>query len=73
MVMLTRWNPTDEASSLSQRMERLFDEMVGSGLWRSSQERPLRGSWVPAVSLLIHHFDLFKQGDENQIEYCDFK
>ena len=52
MVMLTRWNPTEEASSLSQRMERLFDEMVGSGLWRSSQERPLRGSWVPAVNIL---------------------
>jgi HSP20 family protein len=33
-------------------MERLFDEMVGRGLWRTSDERPLRGSWVPAVNIL---------------------
>jgi HSP20 family protein len=33
-------------------MERLFDEMVGRGLWRTSEERPLRGSWVPAVNIL---------------------
>jgi len=52
MVMLTRWNPASEAANLSQRMERLFDEMVGRGLWRTSEERPLRGSWVPAVNIL---------------------
>jgi HSP20 family protein len=52
MVMLTRWNPTSEAANLSQSMERLFDEMVGRGLWRTSEERPLRGSWVPAVNIL---------------------
>jgi HSP20 family protein len=52
MVMMTRWNPTNEAANLSQRMERLFDEMVGRGLWRSSEERPLRGTWVPAVNIL---------------------
>jgi HSP20 family protein len=51
MVMLTRWNPTNEAANLSQRMERLFDEMVGRGLWRTSEERPLRGAWVPAVNI----------------------
>jgi HSP20 family protein len=33
-------------------MERLFDEMVGRGLWRTSEERPLRGAWVPAVNIL---------------------
>jgi HSP20 family protein len=52
MVMLTRWNPTKEAASISQGMERLFDEMVGRGLWRTSEERPLRGSWVPAINIL---------------------
>jgi HSP20 family protein len=50
--MLTRWNPTRETSNLTQRMERLFDEMVGRGLWRDSEERPLRGSWVPAINIL---------------------
>jgi HSP20 family protein len=33
-------------------MERLFDEMLGRGLWRTSEERPLRGSWVPAINIL---------------------
>ena len=52
MVMLTRWNPTKEATNFSQGMERLFDEMVGRGLWRSSDERPLRGTWVPSINIL---------------------
>jgi HSP20 family protein len=52
MVTLTRWNPTSDAVSLSERMERMFDEMVGRGLWRTSEERPLRGAWVPAVNIL---------------------
>jgi HSP20 family protein len=50
--MLTRWNPTRETSNLTQRMERLFDEMVGRGLWRDSEERSLRGSWMPAINIL---------------------
>jgi HSP20 family protein len=33
-------------------MERLFDEMVGRGLWRDTEERPLRGNWVPAINIL---------------------
>jgi HSP20 family protein len=52
MVMLTRWNPAADVAGLSDRMERLFDEMVGRGLWRTSEERPLRGAWVPAVNIL---------------------
>ena len=52
MVMLTRCNPTTERANSSQRMERLFDEMLGHGLWRTSEERPLRGSWVPAINIL---------------------
>ena len=52
MVMLTRWNPTTDTAHLSQRMERLFDEMLGRGPWRNSEERSLRGSWVPAINIL---------------------
>jgi HSP20 family protein len=50
--MLTRWNPTTDTAHLSQRMERLFDEMLGRGPWRTSEERSLRGSWVPAINIL---------------------
>ena len=52
MVMLTRWNPTTDAAKLSRRMERLFDEMLGNGIWRTSEEHSLRGSWVPAINIL---------------------
>ena len=52
MVMLTQWNPTTDGANLARRMENLFDEMVGRGLWRTSEERPLRGSWVPAINIL---------------------
>jgi len=52
MVMLTRFNPTTGTANLSQSMERLFDEMQGRGMWRTSEERPLRGSWVPAINIL---------------------
>jgi HSP20 family protein len=52
MVMLTRFNPTTDTANLSQCMERLFDEMQGRGMWRTSEERPLRGSWVPAINIL---------------------
>jgi HSP20 family protein len=50
--MLTRWNPTTDTAHLSQRMERLFNEMMGRGLWREPEERSLRGSWVPAINIL---------------------
>ena len=52
MVMLTRWNPTTDTAHLSQRMERLFNEMMDRGLWREPEERSLRGSWVPAINIL---------------------
>lgn len=52
MVMLTRWNPAGDVATMSDRMERLFDEMVSRGLWRTGEERPLRGTWVPAVNIL---------------------
>jgi HSP20 family protein len=52
MVMLTRWNPANGSTQFAQGMERLFDEMVGRGLWRDTEERPLRGNWVPAINIL---------------------
>ena len=52
MVMLTRWNPTTDTANLAHGMERLFDEMLGRGMWRTGEERPLRGSWVPAINIL---------------------
>ena len=52
MVMLTRWNPTTDTAKLSRRMERLFDEMLGNGIWRTSEESRLRGTWVPAINIL---------------------
>lgn len=52
MVMLTRWNPGFDNSSLNQRMERLFDEFLGRGLRNTSEERSLRGAWVPAINVL---------------------
>jgi HSP20 family protein len=52
MVMLTRWNPAGDVATMSDRMERLFDEMVNRGIWRTGEERSLRGTWVPAVNIL---------------------
>ena len=52
MVMLTRWNPARESVNLQRRMERLFDEMLGQGLWRTGDEQSLRGAWVPAINIL---------------------
>ncbi len=52
MVMLTQWNPPTNSAHLGQRMERMFDEMLGNGLWRTSEKRPLRGTWVPAINIL---------------------
>ena len=52
MVMMTRWEPTTELSTLNQRMERLFNEMLGGGLRRNSEERGFRGNWVPAINIL---------------------
>jgi HSP20 family protein len=39
-------------ASLSERMERLFDEMSGRGLMRGTEDRPLRGAWMPAVNII---------------------
>ena len=63
MVMLTRWNPTSESANLSQKMERLFDEMVGRGLWRTGEENTLRGSWVPAINILEREDAIVIQAD----------
>lgn len=52
MAMLTRWTPNADLATMSQRMERLFDEMLGHGMRRSSEERSLRGAWMPAINIL---------------------
>ena len=50
MVMLTRWNPTNDL--MTHRMGRLFDEMLGNGFRRTEEERSLRGAWMPAMNIL---------------------
>lgn len=52
MVMLTRCNPRPDVSNLNRQMERFFEDMFGRSAWRTGEERPLRGSWVPAVNIL---------------------
>ena len=52
MTLLTRWNPNPEMSTVANQMERLFDQMLGQGLRRSSEERSLRGAWMPAINIL---------------------
>ncbi len=63
MVMLTRRNPNRETTNFSHGMEHLFDEMVGRGLWRTSEERPLRGSWVPGINILERQDSLVVTAD----------
>jgi HSP20 family protein len=43
-------------------MERLFDEMVGRG-FRGTEERPLRGAWVPAINILEREDAIVIQAD----------
>jgi HSP20 family protein len=49
---LTRWEPVNDISNLSSRMDRLFDEMMGRGLRRVADEDRVRGSWSPAVNIM---------------------
>lgn len=52
MRNLIRWEPTSDLYSVADRMDRLFDEMMGRGVRRSLEDRPLRGAWVPAVNIV---------------------
>ncbi|HOC41738.1 MAG TPA: Hsp20/alpha crystallin family protein [Thermoanaerobaculales bacterium] len=52
MRTLTRWEPINDITSLSQRMDRVFEELMGRGLRRIGDEDRLRGSWSPAVNIL---------------------
>lgn len=47
MVRLTKWDPSNEMTRLSNEMNRLFSDVMGGGLGRES----MRGSWVPAVDV----------------------
>lgn len=49
---MTRWEPANDMAALSQRMDRLFDELMGRGLRRSGDESRVRGTWSPAVNIL---------------------
>ena len=49
---MTRWEPTNDIAGLSQRMDRLFEELMGRGLRRVGDENRVRGSWSPAVNIL---------------------
>ena len=52
MRTLTRWEPINDISNLSQRMDRMFEELMGRGLGRLAEDDRLRGSWSPAVNIL---------------------
>ncbi len=51
MRSLIRWEPTGDLYSVADRMDRLFEEMMGRGLRRSAEDRALRGAWAPAVNI----------------------
>jgi HSP20 family protein len=44
-------------------MERLFDEMMGRGMWRNGEESSLRGAWVPAINILEREDAMVIQAD----------
>jgi HSP20 family protein len=52
MRTLTRWEPINDIGSLSQRMDRMFEELMGRGLRRWAEDDRVRGSWSPAVNIL---------------------
>jgi HSP20 family protein len=52
MRTLTRWEPINDITNLSQRMDRMFEELLGRGLRRFDEADRLRGSWSPAVNIL---------------------
>lgn len=52
MRSLTRWEPTNEISTLANRMDRLFDDLLSRQprRWRD-ESSSLRGSWAPAIDI----------------------
>ena len=52
MRTLTRWEPVGDVATLSQQMDRWFNEMMGRGMRRVAEEDRIRGSWTPAVNVL---------------------
>lgn len=49
---MTVWEPMSDLASLSQRMDRLFDQLVGRQGRRSAGDGTVRGAWLPAVDIL---------------------
>ncbi len=52
MTQLARWEPLREMATLTDRMNRLFDELWGRPIRRTAEEDFLAGAWVPAVDIL---------------------
>ena len=49
---MTVWEPMSDVANLSQRMDRLFDQLMGRSLRRTAGEAAVRGSWLPPVDIL---------------------
>jgi HSP20 family protein len=49
---MTVWEPVSDIANLSQRMDRLFDQLMGRQLRRGASEGSVRGAWMPAVDIL---------------------
>ncbi len=53
MSQITRWEPLREMATLTDRMNRLFDEVWGRPLRRGAEEEgAMIGAWAPAVDVL---------------------
>ncbi|NOZ77938.1 MAG: Hsp20/alpha crystallin family protein [Acidobacteria bacterium] len=53
MTQITRWEPLREMATLTDRMNRLFDEVWGRPFRRSvDEEGAMIGAWAPAVDVL---------------------
>ncbi len=53
MTQITRWEPLREMATLTDRMNRLFDEVWGRPLRRGGDDdSAMIGAWAPAVDVL---------------------
>lgn len=62
-TMMTPWEQAGDLATLSQRMDRLFDELMGRRLRRSGDENAIRGTWSPAVNILEKQDAIHIQAD----------
>jgi len=52
MTQLIRWEPLREMATLSDRMNRLFEDMWGRPARQRSEENGMIGAWTPVVDVL---------------------